>query len=111
MIVRRKINSAKNVKVRRKVNSNISRSKKINESNLVSDIENKLISINEKYGPVVYNELQSRLDKTIETFNKDVEAMFSSFKTFTKNDSKLSKAKESKAIKPKYISDYEKSKK
>ena len=45
MIVRRKINSAKNVKVRRKVNSNISRSKKINESNLVPDIENKLTTI------------------------------------------------------------------
>ena len=111
MIVRIKINSAKNVKVRRKVNSKILRSKKINESNLVSDIENKLISINEKYGPVVYNELQSRLDKTIETFNKDVEAMFSSFKTFSNNDSNLSETKKSKTIKPKYISDYEKSKK
>ena len=42
----------------------------------------------EKYGPVVYEELQSRLEKTIDIFHKDVDNLFSSFSTYKTNNDK-----------------------
>ena len=55
--------------------------------------------------------MQSRLEKTIQIFNDEVETLFSStFSTYkSKRNTKKKKKEDSK--KPQYISDYEKSKK
>ena len=47
----------------------------------------------EKYGPVVYEELQSRLEKTIDIFHKDVDKLFSSFSTYKLKDNKGNNSK------------------
>ncbi len=82
------------------------------KTELLSKIDEKLSSMGEKYGPIVYQELQSRLEKTIDIFHRDVDSLFSSFSTYSSKNRKTKKkdvAEDSK--KPKYISDYEKSKK
>ena len=111
MVARRKINTAKNIKVRRKISGTLNKRSRNNQIDHILDIEQKLTSIDDKYGPIVYKELQSRLEKTIDTFNKDVEKMFSNFKTFNKKDFNKIKTKAESSKKPKYITDYEKSKK
>ena len=86
--------------------------KKINnkKSDLLIEIDDKLEKIELEYGPIVYKELQTRLEKTIQIFNDEVESLF--MKTFsTYKTSKSKDNKKEKINKPKYISDYEKSKK
>ena len=86
--------------------------KSINEkkSDLLNQIDSKLEKIELEYGPIVYKELQTRLEKTIQIFNDEVESLF--IKTFsTYKSSKTKDHKKKKNNKPKYISDYEKSKK
>ena len=86
--------------------------KNINDkkSDLLNKIDSKLEKIELEYGPVVYKELQTRLEKTIQIFNDEVESLF--IKTFsTYKSSKTKDHKKKKNNKPKYISDYEKSKK
>ena len=109
MIVRKKRGSIS------KINSSITprATKKLaNESKkdfLLEEIDIKLEGIDKKYGPVVYEELQSRLEKTIDIFHEDIEKLFmknfSSYKSHDKQDQLIDDEK-----KPKYISDYEKSK-
>ena len=81
------------------------------KTELLADIDKKLENIELEYGPVVYNELQARLEKTIQIFNDEVESLFSNtFSTYkTKKNAKNTKKESSK--KPQYISDYEESKK
>jgi len=81
------------------------------KTELLSKIDEKLNDMGEKYGPIVYQELQSRLEKTIDTFHKDVDSLFSSFPTYNSKNKANSDSKDQDAKKPKYISDYEKSKK
>ena len=81
------------------------------KTELLSKIDQKLNDMGEKYGPIVYEELQSRLEKTIDTFHKDVDSLFSSFPTYNSKNKANSDSKDKDAKKPKYISDYEKSKK
>tara|TARA_B100000131_G_scaffold149903_1_gene145443 strand:- start:57 stop:365 length:309 start_codon:yes stop_codon:yes gene_type:complete len=101
MIGRKKIGGVKSIK-------KTDNSKK---TELLSKIDQKLSDMGEKYGPVVYEELQSRLEKTIDIFHKDVDSLFSSFSTY-KSDNKVDNSNEDKSSKkPKYISDYENSKK
>ncbi len=101
MIGRKKLNGVKGVN---KADNN-------KKTELLSKIDEKLNDMGEKYGPVVYDELQSRLEKTIDIFHKDVDSLFSSFSTY-KSDNKVDNSNEDKSSKkPKYISDYEKSKK
>ena len=99
-----------NNRAMRKVVSN----KKVNRKKieLLAEIDKKLDSIESEYGPIVYKELQSRLENTIKVFNKEVDSLFS--KTF--ESYKLQKKVKVKSVnkdtkKPKYISEYEKSKK
>ena len=67
-----------NNRAMRKVVSN----KKVNRKKieLLAEIDKKLDSIESEYGPIVYKELQSRLENTIKVFNKEVDRLFS--KTF-----------------------------
>ena len=81
------------------------------KAELLSKIDQKLNDMGEKYGPIVYEELQSRLEKTIDIFHKDVDSLFSSFPTYKSNTNTDNDSKEKSSKKPKYISDYEKSKK
>ena len=83
----------------------------IKKTELLSKIDQKLNDMGEKYGPIVYEELQSRLEKTIDIFHKDVDSLFSSFPTYKSNTNTDNDSKEKSSKKPKYISDYEKSKK
>ena len=79
------------------------------KSELLTKIDNKLEKIELEYGPVVYKELQTRLEKTIQIFNDEVESLF--MKTFSTYKSSNTKGKKKETTnKPKYISDYEKSK-
>ena len=52
--------------------------KNINDkkSDLLNKIDSKLEKIELEYGPVVYKELQTRLEKTIQIFNDEVESLF-----------------------------------
>ena len=80
------------------------------KSDLLIEIDNKLEKIELEYGPIVYKELQTRLEKTIQIFNDEVESLFmKTFSTYKPSKSKYNKKE--KINKPKYISDYEKSKK
>jgi hypothetical protein len=112
MVMKRTIGNKKTLGNRpmRKIISN----KNINnkKTELLADIDQKLENIELEYGPVVYNELQSRLEKTIQIFNDEVELLFlNNFSTYkSKKNAKVKKNKES-SNKPQYISDYEKSKK
>tara|TARA_Y100001970_G_scaffold62962_1_gene80523 strand:- start:51 stop:389 length:339 start_codon:yes stop_codon:yes gene_type:complete len=81
------------------------------KSELLSDIGHKLENIELEYGPIVYNELQSRLEKTIQIFNDEVEALFSSTFSTYKSKKNTNRKKKQSSKKPQYISDYEKSKK
>jgi len=102
MIVRKKMGTVK-------PNNKADASKK---TELLSNIDQKLNDMGEKYGPVVYEELQSRLEKTIDTFHKDVDSLFSSFSTFKSDDKKTAdNVEKNDSKKPKYISEYEESKK
>ena len=84
------------------------------KTELLSTIDKKLDDIGLEYGPIVYGELQSRLEKTIDIFNNDVETLFKgAFSTYKSSSNKTDKSKEfdeDTGKKPKYISDYEKSK-
>ena len=78
----------------------------------LEDIDIKLESIDKKYGPVVYEELQSRLEKTINIFHEDIEKLFKeNFSSYKSDDKSNQSVNDEKYVKPKYISDYEKSKK
>ena len=79
---------------------------------LLSKIEDKLDGIGVNYGPVVYDELQSRLEKTVDIFNKDLDILLADFFSSYRSKNKKSAGKKSKSDtkKPKYISEYEKSK-
>ena len=101
MIGRKKLNGVKGVN---KADNN-------KKTELLSKIDEKLNDMGEKYGPVVYDELQSRLEKTIDIFHKDVDSLFSAFPTYSSKNKEDSNSKDKDAKKPKYISDYEKSKK
>ena len=79
---------------------------------LLAEIDKKLENIESEYGPVVYNELQSRLEKTIKIFNKELESLFSkSFASYKPKKNTKVKNSDKGTKKPKYISEYEKSKK
>ena len=101
MIGRKKIGATKAV----------NKSDNTKKTELLSKIDEKLNDMGEKYGPIVYEELQSRLEKTIDTFHKDVDSLFSSFSTYKSNADSTDNSKDKKTKKPKYITDYEKSKK
>tara|TARA_Y100001970_G_C13589020_1_gene534570 strand:+ start:187 stop:510 length:324 start_codon:yes stop_codon:yes gene_type:complete len=106
-MIRKKI--GKNRAMRKVVNNKTVNSKK---TELLSEIDQKLDNIESEYGPIVYNELQSRLEKTIEVFNKEVDSLFSkSFSSYKPKKNKKTKNSEASSKKPKYISDYENSKK
>ena len=112
MIVRKKRGSIS------KINSRITpkRSNKVAKESkkdfLLKEIDAKLDGIDKKYGPVVYQELQSRLEKTIDIFHEDIENLFKKNFSSYKNDKKVVQSvNDEKYIKPKYISDYEESKK
>jgi hypothetical protein len=95
--------------MRKIVNNKIVNNKK---TELLADIDKKLENIELEYGPVVYKELQSRLEKTIQIFNDEVESLFlSTFSTYKSNPTTKSKKNQESEKKPQYISDYEKSKK
>ena len=98
----------------RKKNGSVKAVNKANNSKkteLLSKIDQKLNDMGDKYGPIVYEELQSRLEKTIDIFHKDVDSLFSSFSTHKSNTNIDDNSKEKSSKKPKYITDYEKSKK
>ena len=78
---------------------------------LLSSIDKKLDSIESEYGPIVYTELQSRLEETIKIFNEDVNSLFSSSFSSYKSRVKTKSKDVGKNKKPKYISAYEESKK
>ena len=82
------------------------------QKELLSLIERKLEKIGLNYGPVVYDELQSRLEKAVDIFNKDLDSLFSeSFPTYASKNKNTKAQKGKNTIKkPKYISEYEKSK-
>tara|TARA_Y100001970_G_C13857614_1_gene662488 strand:- start:61 stop:384 length:324 start_codon:yes stop_codon:yes gene_type:complete len=106
-MIRKKIGN--NRAMRKVVGNKVVNSKK---TELLSEIDQKLDSIESEYGPIVYNELQSRLEKTIEVFNKEVDSLFSnSFSSYKPTKNKQKKDLKNTNKKPKYISDYEKSKK
>ena len=104
----RKSRLTKNRAMRRVVASKSNNKK----ADLLSKVEDKLDNVGLNYGPVVYDELQSRLEKTIDTFNKDLDNLLSEFFPTYTSKGKKSKTKSSKesSKKPKYISEYEKSK-
>ena len=64
------------------------------KTELLSSIDKKLDDIGLEYGPIVYDELQSRLEKTIQIFNDEVETLFSS--TFSTYKSKRNTNKKKK---------------
>ena len=101
--------------IRKKISNvkNINKTDNSEKTELLSKIDEKLSDMGEKYGPIVYQELQSRLEKTIDIFHKDVDSLFSSFSTYNSKDKENTDndSKEENAKKPKYISEYEKSKK
>ena len=106
MIRKKRITS--NRAMKRTVNSRPTTKQK----ELLSLIERKLEKIGLNYGPVVYDELQSRLENAVDIFNKDLDSLFSElFPTYTSKN-KNTKVKKGKSVikKPKYISEYEKSK-
>ncbi|OUW11200.1 MAG: hypothetical protein CBD26_03355 [Candidatus Pelagibacter sp. TMED166] len=109
MVIKKKLVSKKtlgNRPMRKIVGAKVNNKK----SDLLTKIDNKLEKIELEYGPVVYKELQTRLEKTIQIFNDEVESLF--MQTFsTYKPSKTKGKNKEKAIKPKYISEYEKSKK
>ena len=80
MVMRKKLVSKKTLGNRpmRKIVGAKSISNK--KSDLLTKIDNKLEKIELEYGPVVYKELQTRLEKTIQIFNDEVESLF--MKTF-----------------------------
>ena len=111
MVMRKIIGNKKtlgNRPMRKTIRSNNVTNKK---SELLSDIGNKLENIESEYGPIVYKELQSRLEKTIQIFNDEVETLFSSTFSTYKSKRNIKKKKKEDSKKPQYISDYEKSKK
>ena len=78
MIRKKRITS--NRAMKRTVNSRPTTKQK----ELLSLIERKLEKIGLNYGPVVYDELQSRLEKAVDIFNKDLDSLFSElFPTYT----------------------------
>ena len=105
----RKKRIVKNRAMKRVVNSKPNNNK---QKELLSLIEGKLEDVGLNYGPVVYDELQSRLEKTVDIFNKDLNSLFSElFSTYTsKNKNTKAQRGKSNTKKPKYISEYEKSK-
>ena len=110
MIVRKKRGSISKINSRITPRSSNKKAKESKKDFLLKEIDIKLEGIDKKYGPVVYEELQSRLEKTIDMFHEDIEKLFmknfSSYKSDNKQDQLVNDEK-----KPKYISDYEKSKK
>ena len=110
MIVRKKRGSISKINSRITARESNKTAKESKKDYLLKEIDIKLEGIDKKYGPVVYEELQSRLEKTIDMFHEDIEKLFmknfSSYKSDDKQDQLVNDEK-----KPKYISDYEKSKK
>jgi len=105
MITKRRVGG--NRAMRRVIGKKVTNNKK---AELLSMMDEKLDNIGLEYGPIVYDELQSRLEKTVDIFNKDLKELFDkNFSTYKSKSDKKSSSKSGK--KPKYISDYEKSKK
>ena len=102
----RKKRLSTNKAMRKVVNTKTINKKKVK---LLSSIDQKLDSIESEYGPIVYTELQSRLEETIKIFNEDVNSLFSS--SFSSYKSKIKTKSKGSDKKPKYISAYEESKK
>jgi hypothetical protein len=112
MIVRKKRGSIGQINSRTTSRRSNKTTKVSKKDFLLNEIDAKLESIDKKYGPVVYEELQSRLEKTIDVFHEDIEKLFKKNFSSYKSDDKLNQnVNDEKYIKPKYISDYEKSKK
>jgi len=112
MIVRKKRGSINKIKSRITPRVSHSKVKESKKHDLLKDIDTKLESIDKKYGPVVYEELQSRLEKTINIFHEDIEKLFKeNFSSYKSDDKSTQSVNDEKYVKPKYISDYEKSKK
>ena len=78
---------------------------------LLSSIDAMLDNIESEYGPIVYTELQSRLEETIKIFNEDVKLIFSNSFSSYKSRIKAKSKDLDKNKKPKYLSVYEESKK
>ena len=102
--------------IRKKISNvkNINKADNSEKTELLSKIDEKLSDMGEKYGPIVYQELQSRLEKTIDIFHKDVDNLFNSFSTYNstkKTNKEDDNVDDNETSKPKYISDYEDSKK
>ena len=112
MIVRKKRGSINKIKSRITPRVSHSKVKESKKHDLLKDIDTKLESIDKKYGPVVYEELQSRLEKTINIFHEDIEKLFKeNFSSYKYDNKPPQSVNDEKYVKPKYISDYEKSKK
>ena len=112
MIVRKKRGSINKIKSRITSRVSNNKAKESKKHDLLKDIDIKLESIDKKYGPVVYKELQSRLEKTIDLFHEDIEKLFKkNFSSYKCDDKPAQLVNDEKYVKPKYISDYEKSKK
>ena len=112
MIVRKKRGSINKIKSRINPRVSNNRAKESIKHNLLKDIDIKLEGLDKKYGPVVYEELQSRLEKTIDIFHEDIEKLFKeNFSSYKYDNKPPQSVNDEKYVKPKYISDYEKSKK
>ena len=98
-----------NKAMRKVVNGRTTNKKKME---LLSSIDQKLDNVESEYGPIVYTELQSRLEESIKLFNEDVNSLFSSsFSSYKPKAKSKEKEDSDKSKKPKYISVYEESKK
>ena len=89
------------------------------KSQLLTSLDESLEKIGLEYGPIVYEELKSRLEITISDFNNDLDKILkTSFKKYNDQKKTLDKNFDTdefnpsdEGLKPKYISDYEKTKK
>ena len=89
------------------------------KSQLLNSLDESLEKIGLEYGPIVYEELKSRLEITISDFNNDLDkTLKSSFQKYNDQKKKLvnnfdtdEPNSSEEGLKPKYISDYEKTKK
>ena len=97
--------------------------KTIDIKSLSKDLESLIDITGDSCGPVLIKELQKRIDKTIETFNKDIDKMFkASFKLYQDKinrckdilnskeviDEDYGDSEEPKSTSPKFIQSYEK---
>ncbi len=99
------------------------------ENSLIEHLVPLMKNVNDSYGPAILGELQSRLEKTIDQFNEEIEEIVKkSFETYraenekvrkilvpskpknkSKNKEKEENTKKTEKV-PQFISDYEKKK-